>query len=260
MRLAGKKALVTGAAGGIGAATALALAQEGADVALVDLHWNDRPGNPAGAIRALGRNAMEIACDVSDLDKSEAAFAEAVAALGAIDILVTSAVFSDREFFYKADMKGFRKTLDVSMWGAFHFLRAASRHLIDRQAPGSIVLVSSPHAHVPTPSCMAYNMAKAALDMMGKTAATELLGKGIRVNMIYPGWTDTPGERKFFTEETLRVAGAALPMKRLMRPDEVARGVVFLCDPASESITGTILSIDGGTQLPWWSKRGTGEF
>lgn len=260
MRLAGKKALVTGAAGGIGAGIALALAQEGADTALVDLHWVDRPGNPAAAIRALGRKAVEIACDVSDAGKADGAFAEAVAALGGVDILVTSAVFSDREFFYKADLNGFRKTIDVSLWGAFHFLRATTRHLLERKAQGSIVLVSSPHAHVPTPSCMAYNMAKAALDMMGKTAAVELLGKGIRVNMIYPGWTDTPGERKFFTEETMQTAGSALPMKRLLRPDEVARGAVFLCDPASEAITGTILSIDGGTQLPWWSKRGTGEF
>lgn len=260
MRLAGKKALVTGAAGGIGAACSIALAAEGADVALVDLHWKERPGNPAAAIRAMGRQAVEIACDVGDQARSEEAFATAVASLGAIDILVTSAVYSDREFFHKADMAGFRKTIDVSLWGAFHFLRATANHLLGRGAPGSVVLVSSPHAHVATPSCMAYNMAKAALDMMGKTAAVELIAKKIRVNMIYPGWTDTPGERKFFSEETLKTAGAALPMGRMMRPEEIGRGVVFLCDPASESITGSIMSIDGGTQLPWWSKRGTGEF
>ena len=73
-------------------------------------------------------------------------------------------------------------------------------------------------------------------------------------------WTDTSGERKFFTEEVLKTAGAALPMGRMVRPEEIARGVLFLVDPESESITGTTLSIDGGTQLPWWSKRGTGEF
>lgn len=260
MKLTGKKALVTGAAGGIGAASALALAAEGADVALIDLHWNNRPGNPADAIRGLGRQALEIPCDVSDPIRAGDAFAEAVSALGNIDILVTSAVYSDREFFHKADLQEFRKTVEISLWGAFYFLRFTAQHLLERKAPGSVVLISSPHAHVPVPSCMAYNMSKAALDMMGKTAAIELVSQGIRVNMIYPGWTDTPGERKFFTESTLREAGAALPMGRLMRPDEIARGVVFLCDPASESVTGTILSIDGGTQLPWWSKRGGGEF
>ena len=122
------------------------------------------------------------------------------------------------------------------------------------------VLISSPHAYIPMPSCMAYNMAKAGLDMMGKTAAMELAPHQIRVNMIYPGWTDTPGERKFFTEQTLAHASRELPQGRLMKPEEVARGVVFLCDDASDCITGTILSVDGGSQLPWWSKRGTGDF
>jgi glucose 1-dehydrogenase len=107
---------------------------------------------------------------------------------------------------------------------------------------------------------MAYNMAKAAQDQMARTAAVELLRHRIRVNIIYPGWTDTPGERKYFTEEVLQRAGAALPWGRLARPEEIARGVVFLVDPASDYINGTTLSIDGGSQLPWWSKRGTGEF
>jgi glucose 1-dehydrogenase len=107
---------------------------------------------------------------------------------------------------------------------------------------------------------MAYNMAKAALDQMAKTAAVELYKQRIRVNIVHPGWTNTPGERKFFTEETLKQAAAQLPPGRLAEPEEIARGVLFLVDPASEYINGSTLSIDGGNQLPWWSKRGTGEF
>ena len=107
---------------------------------------------------------------------------------------------------------------------------------------------------------MAYNMAKAAIDQMARTAALELAPQKIRVNIIYPGWTDTPGERKYFSEIALVQAGAALPLGRLAQPDEIARGIVFLLDPASEYITGSTLSIDGGTQLPYWSKRGRGEF
>jgi glucose 1-dehydrogenase len=106
---------------------------------------------------------------------------------------------------------------------------------------------------------MAYNMAKAALDQMARTAALELARHRIRVNLVYPGWTDTPGERKYFTEDELRRAAATLPWGRLARPDEIARGIVFLVDPASDYITGSTLAIDGGIQLPWWSKRGTGE-
>lgn len=260
MKLAGKVALVTGSGGGIGKATAIALAQEGADVILNDIRFPEGGSDTLGHILALGRRAIEIVCDVSDQAAVEAMYTKAQAQFGVIDILVNSAIYSDREFFHKADMKGFHRTIDVSMWGALYNLRAFANRLLEAKKPGSAVLISSPHAHVATPSCMAYNMAKAALDQMGRTAAIELIGDGIRVNMVYPGWTDTPGERKFFTEEVLDKAGKGLPMGRLMQPEEIARGVVFLCDPASDSITGSILSIDGGTQLPWWSKRGTGAF
>ena len=107
---------------------------------------------------------------------------------------------------------------------------------------------------------MAYNMAKAALDQMAKTAAIELFKQRIRVNIVHPGWTDTPGERKYFSEEVLQGTAKTLPWGRLARPEEVARGILFLVDPASDYVTGSTLTIDGGIQLPWWSKRGSGEF
>ena len=180
--------------------------------------------------------------------------------LGAIDILVCCAVYSDRELFWKADMAGFRRTLDVSMMGPIYALRAVANHMIQRGQGGNVVVVSSPHARVAIPSCMAYNMAKAANDQMARTAAVELLKHKIRVNVIYPGWTDTAGERKYFSDETLAEAAKGLPWGRMCQPEEIARGVLFLVDPDSDYITGTTLSIDGGSQLPWWSKRGTGEF
>jgi glucose 1-dehydrogenase len=132
--------------------------------------------------------------------------------------------------------------------------------MIERNQGGNIVIISSPHAKFAIPSCMAYNMAKAANDQMARTAAVELLRYKIRVNIVYPGWTDTPGERKFFSEEVLQKASKDLPLGRMCQPEEIARGVLFLVDPDSSYITGSTLSIDGGSQLPWWSKRGTGEF
>jgi glucose 1-dehydrogenase len=260
MKLAGKVALVTGASAGIGKASALALAQEGADVAVNYLTMPEGAEEVAGQIRALGRRAILCRVDVSDQAAVEAMVRRVVAELGRLDTFVSVAVYSDREPFHTADMAGFRRTLDVTMWGAYYGLRASVNQMIKQGGGGSAVIVSSPHAHLAIPSCMAYNMAKAALDQMARTAAVELFEHRIRVNIVYPGWTDTPGERKFFSEETLRRAAEQLPWGRLARPEEIARGVVFLADPDSDYVTGTTLSIDGGSQLPWWSKRGSGEF
>jgi glucose 1-dehydrogenase len=260
MKLAGKVALVTGASAGIGKATALALAQEGADVAVNFLTFPEGAEDVACRIRALGRKALLCRVDVSDQAAVEDMVHRVVTDLGRLDIFVSVAVYSDRELFYKADMDGFRRTIDVSMWGAFYGLRASVKQMIRQGNGGCVVVVSSPHAHLAIPSCMAYNMAKAALDQMARTAAVELFEHRIRVNIVYPGWTDTPGERKFFTEDVLARAAKQLPWGRMSRPEEIARGVVFLVDPDSDYVNGTTLSIDGGSQLPWWSKRGTGEF
>ena len=127
--------------------------------------------------------------------------------MGGIDIVVSNAVYSDRHLFLDSDLNEFRKTIDVSMWGAFHFVRSACRQMVEQNQGGNVVVISSPHAHMAIPGAMAYNMAKAANDQMARTAACELAQHRIRVNIIHPGWTDTPGERKFFSEETLKVEG-----------------------------------------------------
>ena len=259
-KLSGKVALVTGASAGIGRAVAMGLAEDGTDVALNYVTMPEEAEAAAARIRALGRRALLCPVDVSDQPAVEAMVQRVVAELGRLDILVTAAAYSDREFFHKADMAGFHKTVDVTMWGAFYCLRAAANQMLLQNAGGSVVVVSSGHAQVAIPSCMAYNMAKAGLDQMARTAAVELYKHRIRVNIVYPGWTDTPGERKHFTEEVIARTAATLPPGRLARPAEIARGVRFLVDPDSEYVNGATLVIDGGASLPWWSKRGAGEF
>jgi glucose 1-dehydrogenase len=277
--LTGQVALITGACGGIGRACAIALAQAGADIAAndvgvlsretqttssaADIGADDARLSPAARslateIVGLGRRVRLLPVDVSDQAAVEAMVTQTVKALGRIDILVSCAVYSDREPFTTADMKGFRRTIDVSMWGAFYALRACANQMIRQGHGGNVVIVGSPHAVIAFPNCMAYNMAKAAQDQMARTAAMELLPHRIRVNVVHPGWTDTPGERKFFSEDDLKKAGATLPSGRLARPDEIARGVVFLVDPASAYVNGITLGIEGGLALPWWSRRGSG--
>src|SRR5436309_14508446 len=135
MRLQGKVALVTGASAGIGRASALALAQQGADVAINYLTFPDGANELAGQVRALGRRALLCPVDVADQPAVEAMVQRVVAELGRLDVLVSNAVYSDRDFFLEADMAGFRRTIDVTMWGAFYALRASANQMI-RQAQG----------------------------------------------------------------------------------------------------------------------------
>jgi glucose 1-dehydrogenase len=256
VELAGQVALVTGAGRGIGRATAMALAQAGADLVINDVNVADAE-QVAGEVGQFGRRALAAQADVADHRAVDALVERTVAELGRLDIAVTNAAFSHREPFCEADLGRFHRTLDVTMWGAFYTLRAAARQMIAQGRGGSVVVISSPHAFTPVPRSMAYNMAKAAIDQMARTAAIELVEHRIRVNIIYPGWIDTPGERKFTSEEQLQAAAAKLPWKRLGRPEEIARGVVFLCSPASDYITGSGLGIDGGITLPWWAHRGS---
>ena len=261
--LSGKVALVSGASRGIGLAAGVAMAEAGASVAF---NYFDEPHEAPAAIERLsrtGRRAMLVQGDVASQTDVERMVAETVAAFGQLNLAVASAAFSDREPFFEADMDAFHRTVDVTMWGAFNLVRAASRQMIAQasagsQAGGSIVVIGSPHAYTAIPRSMAYNMSKAAVDQMARTAAIELLEHRVRVNIVTPGWTDTPGERKFASDETIANAASKLPWKRLARPDEIGRAVVFLCDPGSDYITGSSLLVDGGITLPWWANRGSG--
>ncbi len=247
-RLSGKTALVTGAARGIGAAIAKSLAMAGANVAINDLI---SPDASVADCLATGRQALSLPGDVSDQKVVEDMVDRCERELGPIDILVSNAAFSDRELFYRAGMEGFRKTIDVCMWGPFYLARAVANRMVERGQGGNMVFISSPHAYKAIPGAMAYNMAKAALDQLARTAAVELAEHRIRVNIVHPGWTDTPGERKFFREEELQERGSDLPWGRLAKPEDIAHGVTFLCDPRSDYITGATLSIDGGIVLPY---------
>ena len=208
-------------------------------------------------IEAMGGLAFAHKADVSDHDAVAEMVGRCSTEFGQLDIAISNAAYSDRERFYEADLEGFRRTVDVTMWGAFHVLHAASQQMIRQETGGVIVLVSSPHAFIAVPRAMAYNMSKAAIEHMAKTAAIELAEHRIRVNMIQPGWTDTPGERKFASEQTLEKAGAGIPLGRLGTPDEMANSILFLSDPANDYMTGATLLVDGGISLPWWANRGS---
>jgi len=259
MSLKGRSAIVTGASRGIGRACAIELARRGANVGINFRSHPEEAEEVAREVRAAGAKALLLRADVADQKAVEQMAAQTVGEFGSLDFYVSNAAYSDRELMLDAKMEGFRRTVDVTMWGAFHGVRASAQQMVKQGRGGSIVVVSSPHAVLAIPTAMAYNMSKAAIDHMARTAAIELAEHRIRVNIVHPGWIDTPGERKFFTDEQMSAGGSKLPWGRLGRPEEIGKAVAFLVSDDAEYMTGGTLTIDGGVGLPWWSNRASGE-
>ncbi len=249
--LKGKRAVVSGSSRGIGRGIAIQFARAGAEVVINYNRHAEEAEEVVAICDKAGGKAYCIQADMADRSQVEHLIDESVKRLGGLDIVVSNAAYSDRHLMLDSDVAEFHKTIDVSMWGAFYLVRRGAQKMVESGNGGNIIVVSSPQAHLALPGSMAYNMAKAANDQMARTAACELAHHSIRVNIIHPGWTDTPGERKFFSEETLATEGAKIPMGRLGKPEEIGRAAVFLCDPESQYITGSTLSVDGGIQLPW---------
>ena len=258
MDLKGRNALVTGSSRGIGKGCAIEMARAGANVAINYFSHAGEAEAVAEEIRGFGVKAIILQGDVSSRERVEAMVAETASAFGSLDLFVSNAVYSDRQLMLEADLEGFKRTIDVGMWGAFYGMRAAAMQMVKQGNGGSIVIISSPHAVIPIPTAMAYNMAKAAIDHMARTAAIELAEHRIRVNIVHPGWIDTPGERKFFTEEQLAAGGAKLPWKRLGQPNEIGKSVAFISSSDADYMTGSTITVDGGVSLPWWSSRSDG--
>lgn len=250
MKLKGKTAVVTGASRGIGRAIAIELARSGADV-VVNYRSHPEEAREVGReIESANRRALLFPCDVGDRAQVEAMMDKTVEEFGAIDILVNNAAVSIRKQLIDLEVADVEKTWHVSLWGVFHASQLAARRMVAQGGGGNIVVISSVHAVRPFRGCSTYNGAKAAVNHMACTWARELAPHGIRVNVIEPGWTDTPGERNFNTEEQIRDGGSRVPIGRLARPEEIARSVAFLVSEEEASyITGSCLRVDGGFVL-----------
>jgi NAD(P)-dependent dehydrogenase (short-subunit alcohol dehydrogenase family) len=248
---AGKTALVTGAAKGIGRATAEAFVRAGAHVALVD---RDRAAVDAAAreIAPRGDRALALAADVtsrSDLDRAAAA---CVAAFGALDVLVNNAGIHFARAIDEYTDAEIDLILAVNLKGAFHAIRAALPAL--RRSRGAIVSVSSMTALVGQDRGAAYVASKGALVSLTKALALELAADGIRVNCVCPAGVDTPLMREWAAtlpdpEAVLRDQASMHLIDRLATADEIASAVLFLASPAASFITGVSLPVEGGATL-----------
>jgi glucose 1-dehydrogenase len=240
MTLTGKVALVTGGSRGIGQAVAVALARSGAAVAFCDIR------EPDGAVEQSGRY---FRADVGDRNAVEQLFSDVLREFGRMDILVNNAATNVRKPLVDLDVADVEKVWAVALWGVFHCSQLAARQMV-KQSGGSIVVISSVHAERAFPDNTAYNGAKAAVNHMALTWAAELAQHNVRVNVIEPGWTDTPGERSYYTEEQIREQGKKLPLGRLARPEEIAAAVRYLVSDEAAYMTGSCMRVDGGILLP----------
>ncbi|HAX42823.1 MAG TPA: SDR family oxidoreductase [Bryobacteraceae bacterium] len=245
----GKVAVVTGGARGIGRATVLALAKRGARVVVNDLHSMDEAQVVAREVEAAGSTALVQQADVADRGQMEGLFEAAVARFGRVDIVVANAARNVRKPLLELSVEDVEATWGVTQWGVFHACQLGARQMVAQGGGGSMVVVSSIHSFRPYSGASAYNGAKAAVNQMAKTWALELADHGIRVNVVEPGWTDTPGERGYFTEEELAAGGGLVPLGRLADPAEIARAVVFLASDEASYLTGAVLRADGGYHL-----------
>ena len=252
-RLQGKIALVTGASRGIGRATALFLAQEGADVVVNYLDHAEEARSAAGEIEALGRRALLWQADVADRAAVERMIAGAAAHFGAVDIVVANAAFAVHEPTLEASWENVQRTIEVDALGVFHTCQLAARKMATQtsggRAGGKIVIISSVCAEITLPGWAAYDMAKAGVNHFARSLALELAPRHINVNVVNPGWIDTPGERKYFGEDEIRSEGKKIPWGRIGTPEDIAKVVVFLASDDAEYVTGATLRVDGGFVL-----------
>ena len=249
--LAGDTALVTGAASGIGRGIAQALAREGARVVLADVDA-DRGEGAAAALRAEGRDASFVACDLAAPGGAERLFGAAVAALGRVSILVHSAsprrVESDTVFGVSNET--WDRMVAVNLRGAFVLGREAGRHMRERKIRGRMVILTSLHAESPR-NLPHYSAAKAGMTMVMKELARALGPHGIRVNAIAPG--AIPGGGFNAAASGVERLTACTALGRLGTPEDVAgMALALLSDRFSAYVTGTTVVVDGGIALHNW--------
>jgi NAD(P)-dependent dehydrogenase (short-subunit alcohol dehydrogenase family) len=240
--LNGKRALVTGGSRGIGAAIALALAENGADVAFTYQRAADKADAVAKSIEGVGRRAVAIQADSADPDAIARSVREAVAALGGIDILVNSAAIGHMGPIADIDLAEYQAVMDVNVRAPVLYAKAVIPHLGDG---GRIITIGSALGErVPFPGITTYAMSKAALTSFTRGLSRELGPNGITVNLVQPGATDTDANPA--SGEGADFQRSMTSLGRYGEPREIANAVVFLASPAASIITGATLTADGG--------------
>ena len=251
MKLAGRVALVTGAQQGIGAAIAVALAGEGADVALTWLDDQPAAEGVAARIREAGRRVHLVRADVARLADIEMMVKDTIRALGPPDILVNNAGVYPRVKLLEMRESDWDYVLDINLKAGCFATIAAAKALVAAGKSGSVINISS-QAIRGAVRGVHYSASKGGVVSMTRAMALELAPHNIRVNAIAPGTTDTAQPRYGATEaELIETARRAIPLGgKMLMPDQIARTAVFLASEDASAITGQVLHVNGGSYMP----------
>lgn len=241
-RLQDKVALVTGAASGLGAAIAMALAQAGAKVAC---HGNRRPA--VDTAQAIGGNAAAFSADLSSTTGAEQLFEEVHQKFGRVDVLVNNAGTIHREAAEEVGLEDWQRVLQVNLTSVFQLSQCVARDMIARSAPGKIINIASLLSFQGGIRVPAYAASKGGVAQLTKALANEWAPKNIQVNAIAPGYFRTENTSALQADETRnRQILERIPANRWGEPSDLAGAVVFLSSRASDYVTGTVLTVDGG--------------
>lgn len=250
--LSNRAVLITGASSGLGAHFARAAAKAGAAVALA-ARRKDRLEEVAAGIESAGGRTAVVEMDVADEESISAGFAAAERALGPIGSVIANAGVNVPGSALGMALDDFRKVVDVNLTGVFATAQEAARRMIANGSPatgdGRIVLVGSLGSHRVMDKVIAYNTAKAAVLMMGKSLAREWAMKGINVNVICPGWIATELNSEWLDSPAGQAMIAGFPRHRVMQPEDLEHITLFLLSDASARITGGGFELDDGQSL-----------
>jgi glucose 1-dehydrogenase len=249
-RLDGKVTAITGGDQGIGRAIAERLGQEGADVALCYRANKVGADEVVAGIRAAGRKAAAIQCDVGKVADGQRFTSEAIASLGKVDILVNNAGLERHADFWDATEEDYDAVLNVNLKGLFFITQAFVKHRMQVKAGGKIINISSVHEELPFPHFASYCASKGGVKMLTRNLSIELAPLGITINNIAPGAIETPINKKLLNDPAkLNALLENIPLKRLGKPQDVASLAAFLASSESDYSTGATFFVDGG--LTW---------
>jgi len=246
-RFQNKVALVTGSSQGIGAACAIKLAQQGADLIIHGRVADESADDVFQQIEALGRRVVFIPADLANATQSVKLVNDAIAVYGSLDILVNNAGMEKRQDFVDISTDDYDEVMNVNLKSVFFGTQAFVKHCRAAKKPGVIINMSSVHEEISFPHFAVYCISKGGLKMLTRNLATELAPYHIRINNVAPGAIATPINKSLLNnQEQLTQVLENIPLKEIGQPEDVANLVAFLASDEARYITGATYLVDGG--------------